>query len=221
MTLDAREAFRLAIVAPVRRRLRPRRDAEPVHALQRELPLRAAARVREARRRVEARDGPLRPDRRAPRPAPARAGRRPGEGPVVHARPARSAAPRAALVPARRAVEGGDEGGGGAGRALGRAPRREPGGVLPRGSRLPRRFSSATACRPGRGGSSTRHGETVGSHDGFWRFTPGPAPGPRRLAPDSPRMRWAAIRRRTPSSSALARRSPGAPSPHRAGCSRR
>ena len=48
VTLDLREEFRRAVVDAVRPRLRARRDAEPVHPLQRRLPLRRAARVRRA-----------------------------------------------------------------------------------------------------------------------------------------------------------------------------
>ena len=44
----------------LRRRLRARRDAEPLHALQRRLPLRRAARVRAPDRRRQARHRPLR-----------------------------------------------------------------------------------------------------------------------------------------------------------------
>ena len=73
VTLDLREEFRRAVVTPVRPRLRARRDAEPVHPLQRRLPLRRAARVRAPHRCAAARNRPLRAHRRARRPAAARA----------------------------------------------------------------------------------------------------------------------------------------------------
>ena len=75
--------------------------------------------------------------------------------------------------PLGRADEGGDPRRGRARRAGRRAPRREPGGVLPRAAATTATSSSGTACRAARGESSTRTGETVGSHAGFWRFTPG------------------------------------------------
>ena len=157
----------------VRARLRARRDAEPVHPLQRRLPLRGAARVRAARRRGAARDRPLRAHRRARRAAAARPRRRPGEGSELHARAARSAPPRAHLVPARRADEGAR-----------RARRRRQPGSPPRGAPRARRrasspatttgrSSSGTGSPPGPARSSTRTGAELGSHDGFWRFTPG------------------------------------------------
>ena len=49
----------------LRARLRARRDAEPLHRVQRELPVRGAARVRGARRRSAARDRALRANRLA------------------------------------------------------------------------------------------------------------------------------------------------------------
>ena len=54
-----------------------------------------------------------------------------------------------------------------------RRPRREPGGVLPRRRRLPRLPRAARARPRPRAASSTRAGRELGSHDGFWRFTPG------------------------------------------------
>ena len=52
VTLDLRDEFRRAVVDPFVRALRARRDAESVRALQRQLPLRRAARVRRACRRA-------------------------------------------------------------------------------------------------------------------------------------------------------------------------
>ena len=101
----------------VRPRLRAGRDAEPVHALQRRLSLRRAARVRSSRRRCTARHGALRTDPRAPRPALARPCRRRAEGPVVHARPPRPREARPDLVPARRPDQDRDARAGRRGRA--------------------------------------------------------------------------------------------------------
>ena len=68
-------------------RLRARRDPESVHPLQRHASASpSCSRSRAAIGAVEARDGPLRADRLAPRPPAARAGRVRREGPVVHAR---------------------------------------------------------------------------------------------------------------------------------------
>ena len=129
----------------------------PVHPLQRRLPLRRAARLRASRRRRAACDRPLRADRRARRQPAARARRRPGR------RIRATCSPRSTrkhlrpdLVPARRAGQGGDAGRGRARRARGRTPTREPGGVLPRGRRLPRVPRPARARRRRRGRSSTR-----------------------------------------------------------------
>ena len=136
VTLDLREEFRRAVVDPFVRGLRARGDAEPVHPLQRRLPLRAAARFRTPRRRRQARDRPLRTHRRAPGTIAARPRCRPLEGPVVHAREDRSHEARPHLVPARRTVEGRDASRGGARRACSCAPRGEPGSLLPRRRRL-------------------------------------------------------------------------------------
>ena len=132
VTLDLREEFRRAVVEPFVRGLRARRDAEPVHAVQRRLSLRRAARVRPSRRRCAARHGALRADPRAPRPPLARPRRRRAEGPVVHARPPRPGEARPDLVPAR----GPDEGP----RRARRLPR--PGSPPPSARRARRRASS-------------------------------------------------------------------------------
>ena len=76
VTLDLREAFRHAVVDPFVDVVRARRDAEPLRALQRRLPLRRAPRVRGPSRRRKALDRSLRPHRRARRPPPACARRR-------------------------------------------------------------------------------------------------------------------------------------------------
>ena len=57
-----------------------------------------------------------------------------------------------------------------------RAAAREPGGVLPRRRRLPRLPRPARPRDAERGPIVDEDGRELGSHDGFWRFTPGPAP---------------------------------------------
>ncbi len=167
---------------PVRARLRARRDPEPLHHVQRELPLRRAARLRRARGRRAARHRPLRTDRRARRPPAARARRGSHEGPVLHARAARPALPRPALVPARRADEGGDARRGRVGRAGRRAPGREPGGVLPRRRRLPDVSHEARAR--GRGGPDRGRGRPHARRARrLLALHARPAPRDRRLGP--------------------------------------
>ena len=137
----------------VRARLRPRRDAEPVHELQRGLPVRAAARVR--------------PQRRAPRdwrPATTPVQWSTGDGccwPAA-ADPAKDQSYMLARLDPRALDRiwfplGGqskDETRDEAARAGTRrgAARREPGGVLPRRRRLPRLPAPPRARRPGRPG---------------------------------------------------------------------
>ena len=154
-------------------RLCERRDAESVRPLQRRVPVRRAARVRAPRRRAAARDGALRADRRASRPAPAGPCPRPAEGSELHARAARSAQPRPALVPARRPDEGGDARRGRGGGARGRAAAREPGGVFPRAATTTARFSAGAGLTAEPGDIVDEAGRRVGTHDGYWRFTPG------------------------------------------------
>ncbi len=75
--------------------------------------------------------------------------------------------------PLGRAVEGGDPRRGRACRPGRRAPRRESGGLLHRGRRLPRLPRAAWPAGP-RGASRRRGPERPsGRHLGFWRFTPG------------------------------------------------
>ena len=159
--------------AAVHRRLRGRRHAEPVRALQRQLPLRRAARLRRPHRRRAARDRPLRAHRRARRPPPARARGRPAQGPELHARRA-STRPRSTASGSRSASR----------RRTRRAPRPRPPASPPRtGPRARRRASSAatttatssaaTALRRRPGAVVDEAGRELGTHDGFWRFTPG------------------------------------------------
>ena len=72
VTLDLREPFRRAVVDPFVRGYARGETPNPCVRCNGELPLRRAARLREANRRLAARHGPLRPYRRAPRPAPPR-----------------------------------------------------------------------------------------------------------------------------------------------------
>ena len=102
-------------------------------------------------------DRALRPPRRARRPAARRARGRPGEGPVVHARDRRSrrcsSASRSRSGTRRRRAVRAEA----AAAGLAAAHRRgEPGGVLPRGRRLPRVPRAAGRRRPRRGRSWTR-----------------------------------------------------------------
>ena len=76
-------------------------------------------------------------------------------------------------LPARGADQGRDPRRGRRRGACGGASCREPGGVLPRGRRLPRRSSTARACPPRAGAIVDEAGERLGEHGGYWRFTPG------------------------------------------------
>src|SRR3954469_18547887 len=78
------------------------------------------------------------PGGRPPRPRAAPPRPRPAEGSELHARPPRRRGAGARLVPARRADEGRDARRGRGRRAGCRACSREPGGLLPRRRRLPR-----------------------------------------------------------------------------------
>ena len=95
------------------------------------------------------------------------------EGPVLHARGGRSRPPRARALPARRADEGGDARGGRGSRARGgcgaaRARRRASSAAT-----TTARFPRAPGLRATAGAIVDADGETIGSHDGYWRFTPG------------------------------------------------
>ena len=213
----ARDARPARSVSPrgrdaVRARVRPRGDPESMHRLQRRVPLRGAARIRQARRCSKARDRPLRTHRRARGAAAARPRRRSREGPELHARAARSTVPRPHLVPARRR------------RRRTRRARRppQPGSQLPSGPRARKRASSPATttapssagrvCRLPPGRSSTRGARRSGRHDGYWRFTPGQRRG-LGVAAAEPLYAIRPTRARTPSSPGLARRSPGDGSP--------
>ena len=179
-------------------RLRARRDAESVRPLQRRVPLRRAARVRAPRRRAAARDRALRADRRASRaarcsPARATAGR-------IRATCSRGSTRAASTASgSRSATRRKDETlargrGGGAG---GRTAPREPGGVLPRAATTTARSSAAAGCRRPPGDIVDEAGARVGTHDGYWRFTPGPAARARRRRRPSRSTRSRPTRDRT------------------------
>src|SRR5205814_10193719 len=84
----------------------------------------------------------------------ARARRRRDEGPELHACDRRPGTLRPPLVPTRGADEGADESRGARRGAFGGGTSREPGGVLPRGGRLPRLSLTLGAC--GGGGRDRR-----------------------------------------------------------------
>ena len=172
VTLDLREEFRAGRRAAVHRRLRGRRDAEPVRALQRQLPLRRAARVRRPHRRGAARDRPLRARRRARRAPPARASGRSAQGPELHAGRGRRGRARPRLVPARRQTK--DETRAeaeAAGLAAARRPESQEACFL--GGDDYREFLGRHGLASTPGAVVDEDGRELGSHDGFWRFTPG------------------------------------------------
>ena len=174
MTLDLRERVPQRRRRAVRARLRPRRDAEPVHPLQRRLPLRRAAPVH------------------APRSA--RSGSRPATTPGSSSATARSRSPvrptprrtRATCSPPSSPPRSSASGSRSAGRPrrrparrrsprglAGRRPARQPGGLLPRRRRLPRLPRRAAGSSRSPGPIVDEEGRRVGTHDGFWRYTPG------------------------------------------------
>ena len=197
VTLDAREDFLRAIVEPFVRGYERGETPNPCISCNGFFRFGAAARLREQAGARPTRNRPLRADRPASRAAAAGARDGRDEGPVVHARAPRSPRPRPDLVPARRADEGRDARRGGSRGARGRRADREPGGVLPRRRRLPR-VPRAPRLAPDAGEIVDEHGEVVGSHQGFWRFTSGTAEGARR------RHWYPAVRRQDPSRRAIA-----------------
>ena len=114
------------------RRLRRRRHAEPVHRLQRRGADRGDDRPRRAARCRAPGHRPLRADRRRRRRPAARRGRRPGEGPELHARRAAAAVAGTAALPADRADQAAGARDRRPPRPLGRPQAREPGPLLPR-----------------------------------------------------------------------------------------
>ena len=152
---------------------RRRPDAEPVRALQRPRAPRRDARLRRPPRRRDADHRPL----RAPHARrPAAPGRRPGQGPELHAR--RAVAARRSRGCASRSATS----------TQGRGPRRSraraglpvaqqarlAGPLLPRRHRARARSSPATAaCASARATSSTAPGSVVGRHRGHHHFTVG------------------------------------------------
>ena len=222
VTLDLREEFRRAVVEPFVARLRARARRRT----------RASA-ATAASASTSCSPSPTASAPRGSRPATTRASssatgaarsRRAADAAkdqsymLATLDPARA---RPALVPARRADEGADARRGRGGRAS--PPRAGP--------RARRRASSAAtttatssaatglAAAPGR---RRRRGRAarLGTHDGFWRFTPGPAPRARRRGGRAALRARRPTPRRTPSSSARARRSPAAASRCAAACDR-
>ena len=151
-----------------------RAHAQPVHALQRLVPVRRPRGVRRPHRGGADRHRPLRARPPPRRGHPGRPGRRPGQGPVLHAgggarpRSSRGAGSRWASRPRRET------------RAAGRAGRPRGGAAGPRArtcassaAATTARSSSATAAPAGRATSSTADGRRLGRHAGVHRFTPG------------------------------------------------
>ena len=161
VTLDMREEFRRAIVAPFVRGYARGETPNPCIALQRDLPLRRAARVRRARRSRAPRHGPLRANRPSPRTAPARRAADPTKDQsYMLARSIRASSSDCGFRSGRR-------------RRTRRAPRpsapasprraaREPGGLLPRRRRLPRLPRPARPRRRAR--PDRRRGRTRARH---------------------------------------------------------
>ena len=207
VTLDLREEFRRAVVAPFVRGYARGETPNPCTRCNggfRFAELLAFARRAGAERlatghyaRIVERDGRLLLAR----------GADPAKDQSYMLAAARSAQARARLVPARRAGQGGDAGRGRARRARRRAPAREPGGVLPRRRRLPRVPRPARARAATDGAIVDEDGTRARPSRRLLAVHAGPAPRSRaRRARAALRPRHAA-RRRTPSSSARARRS--------------
>ena len=161
VTLDRREAFRRAVVTPFVRGYARGETPNPCTRCNGGFRFAELLVVREPRRRSGACDGPLRADRGARRAAAARAWRRSEQGSELHARPPGASSPLADSFPPRSADQGGDAGRSRCRRARGGAPRREPGGVLPRGRRLsllprPTRAVCNSGCDRRRGRRAAR-----------------------------------------------------------------
>ena len=173
VTLDAREAFRRAIVQPFVEGYA--RGETPNPCTRCNGSFRFAQLLAFARRagRRTACDRPLRAHRRAPRPAVCSRARPTSEGPVVHARPARS-----------RVASSGSGSRSGSRRRRRPARRRSaPGMQVARGAESQeacflgggdyREFLERHGLPAREGAVVDEEGATVGAHQGFWRFTPG------------------------------------------------
>ena len=206
VTLDARDDFRDGHRRSLRPGLRARRHTEPVHALQRPVPLRRAPALRPARRCRPPRHRPLRAHRPSRRHAAGRARSRRCQGPVLHARHARPGHPRPPLVSARRPDKGRD-------------PRRcrACAGWKRQAGPTARRPASSPAGTTGRSWSAVglcaSRGRFSTRPDGSSAATTASGASPRGSAaasawpPPSRCTHSGPSRARTPSSSALARRS--------------
>ena len=173
VTLDLREEFRATVVQPFVDGLRAGPDAEPVHALQRALPVRRARRLRRARRRRRALDGPLRADRRA--------------GRAAADRPRRATRPRISRTCSRRSTRRCSTASRSRSAARASAATRDEAAAA--GLAVAERAESQEACFLAgddyrtfleRQGLARRPGPIVdedgvelGRHDGVWRYTPG------------------------------------------------
>ena len=172
VTLDLREEFRRAIVGAVHPRLRAGRDAEPVHRVQRELPLRGAARVRRARGRARLATGHYaRIVRHRGRLLLARA----ADPPRIRATCSRGVDPRfldrlwfplGTQTKAETRAEAER-----AGLAAARRPESQEACFLAGDDY--RDFLGRHGLATERGAIVDESGRELGSHDGFWRFTPG------------------------------------------------
>ena len=184
VTLDLREEFRRAVVEPFVRGYAARRDPEPVHPLQRQLPLRRVARLRRPSGAERAGDRPLRTDRRARgRLLLARATDERKDQSYMLARLDPRFLDRLWFPLGEQGKDETRAEAARAGLAVGAASG-EPGGVLPRRRRLP---GLPRAPRPGcrrKGRSWTRTERELGRHAGSWRFTPGQRSGLGVSAPE-------------------------------------
>ena len=140
------------------------------------------------------------------------------EGSELHARGGRPGVARAAMVPARRADQGGDaRRGAAAGLAAASRAESQEACFLGR-RRLPALSRAQGARAAARGASSTRPATEVGSHEGFWHFTPGQRRGLGVSAAEPAVCDRVRREPRTPSLSARARRWHGHASRSRDAC---
>ena len=159
--------------AGVRGRLRGRPDAEPVHAMQRSVPIRCSDRVRGADRRRRPLDGPLRACRPAQRNASRRARRRRlrRTSPTCSRRsipPSSTASRSRSAVKRRPSVRREAEG---AGLAAARRPESQEACFLAGGDY--RSFLTRNGLESSPGDIVDEAGTVLGRHEGLWRFTPG------------------------------------------------
>ena len=163
-------------------RLRRRRDAQPLHRLQRRGEDRGDDRPRRAARRHPPGHRPLRADRRRRLRAAARRRRRRGQGPELHAGGAAAGAARPGALPADRAEQARGARDRRPPRPRGRPQAREPGPLLPRRPGQgavpapPRRAWASARAR-----SSTAPARAIGTPPRPPQLHRRPAPRDRRL----------------------------------------